>query len=105
MDDVIATNTRLSGRDERQDALCVEGAIPLLGATLSGNKADKKANNTELTRVASLMKKHKLDPPTVRYVGLRVPAPRHRFDRLAPAEPDTRESEAQPQTATAKEAS
>ena len=51
------------------DALCVEGAIPLLGATLSGNKADKKANNTELTRVASLMKKHKLDPKAYIYIA------------------------------------
>ena len=51
------------------DALCIEGAIPLLGATLSGNKADKKANNTELTRVASLMKKHKLDPKAYIYIA------------------------------------
>lgn len=51
------------------DALCVEGNIPLLGAALSGNKADKKANNTELTRVASLMKKHKLDPMAYIYIA------------------------------------
>lgn len=50
-------------------ALCVEGHIPLLGAVLSGNKSDKKANNTELTRVASMMKKHKLDPMAYVYIA------------------------------------
>lgn len=51
------------------DSLCIEGAIPLLGAVLSGNKSDKKANNNELTRVASLMKKHKLDPMAYVYIA------------------------------------
>ena len=49
--------------------LCVEGSIPLLGAVYSGNKSDKRANNQELTRVASLMKKHKLDPKAHIYIA------------------------------------
>ncbi len=49
--------------------LCVEGSIPLLGAVHSGNKSDKKANNQELSRVASLMKKHGLDPKAHIYIA------------------------------------
>lgn len=49
--------------------LCVEGSIPLLGAVHSGNKSDKKANNQELSKVASLMKKHKLDPKAHIYIA------------------------------------
>jgi len=50
-------------------SLCIEGGVPLLGAVLSGNTSDKKANNTELTRVASLMKKHGLDPKAHVYIA------------------------------------
>ena len=51
------------------EALCVEGAVPLLGAVLSGNTSDKKANNAELTRVASHLRKHGLDPAAHIYVA------------------------------------
>lgn len=51
------------------DALCVKGNIPLLGAVLSGNTSDKKANNAELTQVASHIKKYGLDPMAYVYVA------------------------------------
>jgi transposase len=51
------------------EALCVKGSVPLLGAALSGNTSDKKANNAELTRIASHMKKNGLDPAAYIYVA------------------------------------
>jgi len=51
------------------EALCVKGSVPLLGAVLSGNTSDKKANNAELSRVASYLKKHGLDPAAYIYVA------------------------------------
>ena len=51
------------------EAVCVKGSVPLLGAVLSGNTSDKKANNAELTRIASYMKKHGLDPAAYIYVA------------------------------------
>jgi len=51
------------------EALCVKGSVPLLGAVLSGNTSDKKANNAELSRVASHMRKHRLDPRAYVYVA------------------------------------
>lgn len=51
------------------EALCVKGNVPLLGAVLSGNTSDKKANNVELTLVASHMKKHGLDPKAYIYIA------------------------------------
>ena len=51
------------------EALCVKGSVPLLGAVLSGNTSDKKANNAELSRVASYLKKNGLDPSAYIYVA------------------------------------
>jgi transposase len=51
------------------EALCVEGGVPLLGSVLSGNTSDKKANNVELTRVASYLKKNGLDPAAFIYLA------------------------------------
>lgn len=51
------------------EALCVKGSVPLLGAVLSGNTSDKKANNAELSRVASHLKKHGLDPAAYIYIA------------------------------------
>lgn len=51
------------------EALCVKGGVPLLGAVLSGNTSDKKANNAELSRVASHLKKKGLDPAAYIYVA------------------------------------
>lgn len=51
------------------EALCVKGSVPLLGAVLSGNTSDKKANNAELTRIASYLRKHGLDPAAYIYIA------------------------------------
>lgn len=51
------------------EALCVKGSVPLLGAVLSGNTSDKKANNAELSRVASHLKKNGLDSKAHIYVA------------------------------------
>lgn len=51
------------------EALCVKGNVPLLGAVVSGNTSDKKANNAELSRVASYLKKNGLDPAAYIYVA------------------------------------
>jgi len=51
------------------EVLCIKGSVPLLGAVLSGNTSDKKANNAELTRIASYMKKNGLDPAAYIYVA------------------------------------
>ncbi len=63
-------------KDKRPDlkqflysCLCAGGNIPLLGAVCSGNQSDKKTNNQELTRIASFMKKHKLDPLASIYIA------------------------------------
>jgi transposase len=37
--------------------LCVEGNIPVMGAVIDGNKADTKANNTQLEQVAELCRR------------------------------------------------
>ncbi len=51
------------------EALCVKGSVPLPGAVLSGNTSDKMANNAELTRVASYLKKNGLEPAAFIYVA------------------------------------
>ena len=51
------------------EALCVKGSVPLLGAVISGNTSDKKANNAELSRIASHLKKNGLDPAAYIYVA------------------------------------
>lgn len=51
------------------EAICIKGNVPLLGAVLSGNTSDKKANNAELTRIASYMKKNGLDCSAYIYVA------------------------------------
>jgi transposase len=40
-----------------------------ISTVLSGNTSDKKVNNAELTRIASYMKKHGLDPAAYIYVA------------------------------------
>lgn len=64
------------------EALCVKGSVPLLGAVLSGNTSDKKANNAELTRVASHLKKHGLDPAAFIYVADSALVTKENLDRL-----------------------
>lgn len=68
--------TKGHSKDHRPDlkqflysCLCVEGNIPLLGAVRSGNQSDKKANNKELTRIASFMNKHGLDAKAHLYIA------------------------------------
>ena len=75
-DDTHIAITYGHSKDKRPDmkqfmmeALCVKGNVPLLGAVLSGNTSDKKANNAELSRVASHMKKHGLDPKAYIYIA------------------------------------
>lgn len=51
------------------ELLCVDRGVPIFGRNLDGNSSDQKSNNEMLSRISSIMAKHKLGSGAFIYVA------------------------------------